>query len=263
MHSVLWKWAVVFTMMFFGGPLFLCAQDSAHYFDLGKKAYSEGEYNKAVEYYSKAIQPSGSPTYFCFDYQFEPEPGKRIWIRVDEKAWIERYPSGKESRFTILKHSTVEQITGTIVEQIKERDFHVFIPDKTDGRMDLKFKAPWTEGNWRFIGEMKNVEYDIKFPHFFNALAWLLATCPDDKYRNGEKAVEYATKACELDGGKSANLHDTLAAAFAEIGDFDRACAWQEKAIELLSSEKEKQDFRTRLKLFEQGRPHREKLKPR
>jgi len=55
-----------------------------------------------------------------------------------------------------------------------------------------------------------------------NALAWLYATCPDVKYRDGAKAIELAKK-----GGDG----DTLAAAYAEAGRWDEAVAEEKKAI--------------------------------
>ena len=42
--------------------------------------------------------------------------------------------------------------------------------------------------------------------HAYNDLAWLHATCPDEKYRDGKKAVENASKAYQLDGGKKWGL---------------------------------------------------------
>ena len=62
-----------------------------------------------------------------------------------------------------------------------------------------------------------------------NQLAWMLAVCPDSDYRNGAKAVELAQKAVNL--YPSLNTLDTLAAAFAEAGNFEEAIAHQEHII--------------------------------
>jgi tetratricopeptide (TPR) repeat protein len=92
-----------------------------------------------------------------------------------------------------------------------------------------------------------------------NCAAWTCATCPDDKVRNGKEAVEYATKACELNEWKNADWMDTLAAAHAEAGDFKAAVDWQGKAIGLLSRDASQHgEFEARLKLYQDGKPYRE-----
>jgi tetratricopeptide (TPR) repeat protein len=63
--------------------------------------------------------------------------------------------------------------------------------------------------------------------------AWTLATCSDAKLRDGAKAVTSATRACELTQWKSPRPLATLAAAFAETGDFGGAVQMQRKAIEV------------------------------
>ncbi len=75
---------------------------------------------------------------------------------------------------------------------------------------------------------------------------------------DGKRAVESATKACELSNGKDPNSIDTLAAACAEAGDFDQAVKRQSQAIDLLTDAKEKEDFVTRLKLYREKKPYRE-----
>jgi tetratricopeptide (TPR) repeat protein len=92
-------------------------------------------------------------------------------------------------------------------------------------------------------------------PSAHNNRASLLATCPEAKYRDGKEAVAAATRACKLTGWSQPILFDTLAAAYAEAGDFGAAVAWQEKAIGLMPDGVEKDDFRTRLALYRAGKP--------
>lgn len=67
-------------------------------------------------------------------------------------------------------------------------------------------------------------------PDVLNNLAWLLATAPEDEFRDGQKAVQLAQKACELTAYKEALFVGTLAAAYAEAGRFDDAIRTAEKA---------------------------------
>ena len=66
-----------------------------------------------------------------------------------------------------------------------------------------------------------------------NNFAWVLATSPDDNLRDGKRAIQLATQACELTEYKLAHILSTLAAAYAETGDFDSAVKWSTKAVEI------------------------------
>ncbi len=93
-----------------------------------------------------------------------------------------------------------------------------------------------------------------------NRIAWEQAASQTAELRNGAKAIEYATKACELMKWQSANYVDTLAAAYAEAGDFDSAVKWQKKAIDLLTGKEPagwKSGFEDRLRQYQSGKPCR------
>ena len=84
-----------------------------------------------------------------------------------------------------------------------------------------------------------------------------MAACPEAKFRDGKRAVEFATRACELTKWKDPRILNTLAAAQAEAGDFDAAVRSQKRAIELLTDERQKDDYRSRLVLYQAKRPYR------
>jgi tetratricopeptide (TPR) repeat protein len=91
----------------------------------------------------------------------------------------------------------------------------------------------------------------------YEGRAWLWATCPDASHRDGTRAIEAATKACEMTAWKQPYLLDTLAAAYAEIGDFPSAVKWQAKAVALSDDDAATEDYRSRLKLYRQKKPYR------
>jgi len=66
-----------------------------------------------------------------------------------------------------------------------------------------------------------------------NNLAWILATCPDGKLRDGPEAVRLAEQACEQTAWKETFLIGTLSAAYAETGQFEKAVEISRKACEL------------------------------
>ena len=95
------------------------------------------------------------------------------------------------------------------------------------------------------------LDENYAYPH--NGWAWLLATCPDEDYRDHKQAIALAEKACRLNSFEW-NHFGTLAAAYALKGDFDRAIKAQKRAIDMLpdsASEEEEEDCRKRLNLYE------------
>ncbi len=92
-----------------------------------------------------------------------------------------------------------------------------------------------------------------------NGRAWIWATCGDEKLRSGPKAIAEATRACILTNWKDPYDLGTLAAAYAEAGDFLNAVAWQTRALERFApSDPSLEDHRRRLALYQERKPWRD-----
>jgi Flp pilus assembly protein TadD len=94
-----------------------------------------------------------------------------------------------------------------------------------------------------------------------NNLAWLLATSADANLRNGAEAVRLAEQACRLTGRKDPAMLGTLAAAYAEAGEFTNAVAAAEQAIELAQASgngRFAQINRQLMQLYRAGRAYHE-----
>jgi tetratricopeptide (TPR) repeat protein len=94
-----------------------------------------------------------------------------------------------------------------------------------------------------------------------NNLAWILATDPDASLRNGAEAVQCARRSCELTSFRTTILVGTLAAAYAEAGQFDQAVATAEKACQLASKGGDTallQRNQQLLALYREGKPARD-----
>jgi len=100
---------------------------------------------------------------------------------------------------------------------------------------------------------------EARVPGLHMNLARVLATAPDPKLRDGRKAVDAARRAVDMLKYRDGRYLDTLAAAHAEAGEFDRAVETQQKALD--DPEFMKDDgvaARKRLELYRQKKPYRD-----
>ena len=94
-----------------------------------------------------------------------------------------------------------------------------------------------------------------------NTLAWILATHPEAAKRDGAEAVHLAEAASKLLKDRDAEVLDTLAAAYAEVGRFDQAVAMIQKALNLLGkgdSTGLNRAMQERREIYRRHRPYRE-----
>ncbi len=92
------------------------------------------------------------------------------------------------------------------------------------------------------------------------ALAWLLATCPDDHVRDGDEALQHAQTAQRLMAADHCDVLDALAAAHAETGQFDQAVTIAEQALKQARRHGKQQQagvIEQRLSQYRAGKPCR------
>lgn len=109
-------------------------------------------------------------------------------------------------------------------------------------------------GKWKEAAELyrQAVAINSQYARAYQNAAWMMATCPDKKYRNTELAVSSAKKALELEPAPTMRAFDTLAAAYAATGKMPDAVKYQKRAIQL-AAEGEREEVQQRLALYERG----------
>ena len=202
------------------------------YFDRGVHFFGQHEYSRAIADFSRAAQltPSDLSPFAYRAYAYAKQ-GEHAHAFADATVAIKLKP--------------------TDMQLWRAVDF------------DLRAKA------YRILGKPGLALRDLReavrlLPNDSAAndnLGWFLATCPEDRFRNGTEAVSAAKKACNLRGWQTSGCVDTLAVAYAEAGDFDHAIKYEKQALNDSSRvPKEREEREKRLALFQQRKPFREDL---
>jgi tetratricopeptide (TPR) repeat protein len=134
---------------------------------------------------------------------------------------------------------------------------------------------PWPQMGRDAVNLLANREYTTALAEFdelirhdpldvwaLDCRAWVWATCPIATHRDGKRAVESATRVCELTDWDEGYALDTLAAAYAEVGDYDKAVASEEQALRKFDRmTPHLKSYHDRLALFKQRKPFRDRLR--
>lgn len=229
------------------------------YMRRGAAYYKKGELDKALADFSVVIymKPYWDSAYLYRGNTLARQ-GKSNEALVDFDKAIELSPS---SEMAYLQRALVQGKLGQLDRAIA--DFNQVLginPQNWQARLsrgsayDQKKDYAQAVEDYEKAIELKPEAYQA-----YNNLAWLLATCPQDPYRDGPRAVELAQKAYEINS--HVYVLDTLAAAYAENGQFKDAIATQMRAIAKL---REKNDLklepvmRNHLESYKKGKPWRQ-----
>jgi arylsulfatase A-like enzyme/Flp pilus assembly protein TadD len=227
----------------------------------GLAFWGKRDFEQALQDFDKAIElnPRDAKTHY--------NRGRAYWIKDDyeqalrdfnraielnpryAKAYNNRgstYSSQGDSQRAIDDFAAAIKLDRTSAEAHQNMSLELLRQGKAQeaieyGREAVRLQADWPEG--------------------LNDLAWMLATTEDSQLRDGAEAVRLAEQACQLTNYKKVTILDTLAAAYAEVGQFDKAVQMAETAIQLaLAAGKDAlvDDIRSRQDLYKAERPYHE-----
>ncbi len=222
-------------------PFTLCAQaepkekETADAFDAGEAAYMSGNYARAVEHFTRAIKEGAD------------DPAT-YGNRASAYSYLGKLDEALKDYDTALKLAI--EITG----DAKDKRL-AYIYYNIAYAYDHAGKIPEALVNYE-----KSIALDATYPDAHSNTAWILATSPDDKIRNPQKAIRYALAAVDLSESPKARVLDTLAAAYAANGQFDLAVRHQEEAIKAANDPTEKGQYTKRLPLYKAKKPYLEKV---
>src|SRR4029077_5474492 len=147
-------------------------------------------------------------------------------------ASIKRWQTTTKRSAARPRSSTIivdERVSSKIIGQLNKAsaDYDQVIrlnPRNASGYV-FRGYAYFAKGNYKAAAldfqkatQLSPADYDA-----LTSLARFQVTCPEDSLRNVKGALEKSLRACELSNWESSDIVDTLAAAYAEVGNFDRA----------------------------------------
>jgi tetratricopeptide (TPR) repeat protein len=197
--------------------------------------------------------------------EFQMQLAMYYLIAKQPKEAIEVY--GEIIDGDVAKAEEIEEKTEGKQEDEEDADQKAPAEGITQGGEPLKFQALRGRADaYLNIGEhaeaVKDFDAALKLnaddTGVLNNYAWVLATSPDDEVRDGRRAVELATKAVELTDEKEAHILSTLAAAYAETGDFEAARKWSQKSVDMQDPEHADQ-LSKELASYKENKPWRER----
>jgi tetratricopeptide (TPR) repeat protein len=213
------------------GPII--RHESSKHFEEGNRWSNSGNYERAVEAYNLALEK-------------DPDFAMALHNRGFALARLGAYDQAIEDFNRALtvdpKNALIYYNRGTAWD--KKGDYHRALqdfnraiqlkPDNPDVFCARGIVLDKLGQYGKAVDDLiRTLQLDPGYEEALGNLAWIFATCPDGAYRNGERAIDLAQKAMDMDA--TPYRLDTLAAAYAEAGRFHEAVRTQQQAIQQFS----------------------------
>jgi len=225
-------------------------------FERGLAHLEKEKWNEAIEQFSEVVrlEPKSAEAYYNRGLAWG---GKQDWHKAisDFDAFLKLEPNDPDGYLT---RSEALTNLGQIEAAIADLDSVLRLTPEDVDVYCLRGKLREKEGEYR----LALFDYNLALqrqpddPLALNDLAWLLATAPDTQLRDGRRALKAALRAVEIENAQEWDSIDTLAAAFAETGNFAQAIRSQNEALRLAPKE-ESADLKARLELYQAQKPFR------
>ena len=245
----------------FGHTVRVTDNNSIAHYILGALCDSEGKTDEAREHFTAAIK--GNPAnvkarcalghILCDDGKFD-DAAKEYQIALNFAPNMAKAHFGLAE--VLMKQHNFDEAMGEYFLALKS---DANIPQahyQLAALFSVKQDMPSTISHLQ-----EALRLDPNFVLALNNLGWIRATQADPKMRDGSEATRLALKAVNLTGGNNPSILDTLAAAYAESGQFQQAVGTAQSAIQIASAAGQTNlvsDIGSRLKLYQSQQAYRE-----
>ena len=259
---------------------------------LGITYAESGSYDKAMRWYDAAIQLDNNyaSAYMCranihkkkkrmndamADYdkaiQLSPDNSLAFYNRGNARLITQEYKKA------IADYDEAIKLDPTFVSALNNRGHaHAKLADYEKAIEDFSRSlelfpgyaaAHYNRGNaWYKKEEYKKALVDFHRAHELDPLnsdatlnlAWIYASCPITKYRDGKRALELTSQALDLISKPDLFSIETLAASYAQLGQFDLAIRWERRALSKANSDEERKECSRIINLYLKHLPYRE-----
>jgi protein O-mannosyl-transferase len=233
-------------------------------YNLGTALLGKGQVDEAIFYCDKAVrmEPNDPDAHVAFANALLQKKRtddaiahyqKAVAIRPD--YFFARYGLGHALLEKGKLDAAIEHSRAALLIQPNNADCHTVLA------IALDEKGQWAEAIQHYE---KALEISPQSISALNNLAWLLAAGSNASLRNGARAIQFAQQADQLSGGTNVLVLRTLAAAYAEAGQFGKAIETAHAAMQLGQSQRDDSlatELQQEIALYELGLPYREMAK--
>lgn len=232
--------------------------------NLGVLLFKQGKTAEAREHYAEAIRlnPEFADPYDNIGVAFMQE-GRDQEARESFAKAVELNPRSATALnhlgMILVKQNEVQQAVGYFQQAVAINGREVTFRCNLG---DALLKLGKTEAAREQYRQSRQISPG--WPESINKMAWQLATDPDAKRRDGVRALKNAEQVCRATEEKEAAHLDTLAAAYAETGDFKNAIGTAQKAMQVALAASQKElaaKIEQRMHLYRIGQPYRDHAK--